>query len=129
MDCATKHVEVSFPPGNVVGVVQGNLLEYTAHNPSGDLLFLLHRESKTCCEKPGYVVETTECHPLGSLERVRAPGCCRGRRVMEVNFPGDLDLRWKALLLAGALVIQYLKHNPDHTYPAAPIKLQTLVNQ
>ena len=24
---------------------------------------------------------------------------------MEVNFPRDLDLRWKALLLAGAVVI------------------------
>lgn len=107
--CAPRsmHVEVSFPPGNVMGVVQGIPIEYTAHNPSGDLLFLLHRETKTCCRKPGYVVETREMQPLGSLERVRAPGCCKGRRVMELNFPGDLDLRWKALLLAGAVVIRY----------------------
>lgn len=101
------HVEVSFPPGNTMGVVQGSECEFTAHNPSGDLLFHLHRENPTCCKKPGYLVETREMQPLGAVERVRLPGCCTGRKVMEVSFPGDLDLRWKALLLAGAIVIRY----------------------
>ncbi|XP_045100948.1 uncharacterized protein LOC123520869 [Portunus trituberculatus] len=101
------HAEVSFPPGNVMGVVQGSVYEFTAHNPSGDLLFLLHRENPTCFKKPGYVVETREMQPLGKIERVRIPGCCTSRRVMEVSFPGDLDLRWKALLLAGAIIIRY----------------------
>ncbi|MPC40201.1 hypothetical protein E2C01_033758 [Portunus trituberculatus] len=53
------------------------------------------------------LVETREMQPLGKIERVRIPGCCTSRRVMEVSFPGDLDLRWKALLLAGAIIIRY----------------------
>lgn len=101
------HVEVSFPPGNVVGVVQGSGSKYTGHNPSGDLLFVVHKESTSCCKKPNFRVETKETLPLGALEWVRAPGCCcRDRNIMEICFPVELDLRWKSLLLGGALVLR-----------------------
>nr|XP_027227256.1 uncharacterized protein LOC113819207 [Penaeus vannamei] len=54
------HLEVCFPPGNMVGVVQGSPMEYTVHNPSGDLLFLLQKEADTLCSRGGYEVTSAD---------------------------------------------------------------------
>ncbi|KAK4315433.1 hypothetical protein Pmani_013350 [Petrolisthes manimaculis] len=99
---SNKHVEVLFPPANLVGVVQGGVMEYTVHNPSGDILFLIERQEAKCNRKPGYQIVTKDGVLMGYMSRVN-PGCCRGRKGMEISFPQDLEIRCKALLVAGAV--------------------------
>ncbi|XP_071534508.1 phospholipid scramblase 1-like isoform X2 [Panulirus ornatus] len=104
---SSTHLEVMFPPGNMVGVVQGAAMEYTVHNPSGDLLFLIEMDTVVCCRKPGYQVATRDRFIIGRMFRQKSSSCC-GDRVMAVTFPPDLELRSKALLLAGALSIRHM---------------------
>ncbi|XP_042891657.1 uncharacterized protein LOC122266131 [Penaeus japonicus] len=101
------HLEVCFPPGNMVGVVQGSPIEYTVHNPSGDLLFLLQKEPDGFCSKGGYEVVSADRFPLGRIHLSRT-SCCSNSKEVKVSFPTNLDLRSKALILAGALSIRDL---------------------
>lgn len=55
-----QHLEVSFPPANIVGAVQGGAMEFTVHNPSGDRLFHITREQAKCRKKPGYQVSSIQ---------------------------------------------------------------------
>ncbi|CAL4109282.1 unnamed protein product [Meganyctiphanes norvegica] len=104
---STEHVEVSFPQGSLLGVVQGTQQEYTIHNPSGDMLLLLEKEASGCCVQGGYQVVSSERFVVGclALERERCCCCCRSSKHLRLAFPSDLDLRTKALLLSGALSI------------------------
>lgn len=101
------HLEVCFPPGNMVGVVQGSPMEYTVHNPSGDLLFLLQKEADTLCSRGGYEVTSADRFPLGRIYLAKT-SCCSTSKEVKVCFPTNLDLRSKALILAGALSIRDL---------------------
>ncbi|XP_037788698.1 uncharacterized protein LOC119584255 isoform X1 [Penaeus monodon] len=104
------HLEVCFPPGNMVGVVQGSSMEYTVHNPSGDLLFLLQKEPDRLCSRGGYEVVSADRFPLGRIYLAKT-SCCSTSKEVKVCFPINLDLRSKALILAGALSIRDLHWN------------------
>ncbi|KAG7168152.1 uncharacterized protein LOC121867478 [Homarus americanus] len=102
---STTHLEVMFPPGNMVGVVQGNKSEFSVHNPSGDLVFLLEVEPVGCCRKADYQVVTKERFTIGRLTHQKT-SMIRGRKGMAVTFPANMEIRNKALVLAAALSIR-----------------------
>lgn len=66
--------------------MQGSGSKYTGHNPSGDLLFVVHKESTSCCKKPNFRVSPGEDKMGGDVEQ----GMCRE----QVGGRGNKQ-RWK----------------------------------
>lgn len=101
----STHLEVMFPPGNMIGVVQGSKKEFSVHNPSGDLIFLIECEPTGCCRKVDYQVVTTDRFTVGRMTRQKSSSYLR-RKEMLIAFPAEMELRSKALILAGAVSIR-----------------------
>ncbi|XP_064121367.1 uncharacterized protein LOC135225801 [Macrobrachium nipponense] len=101
-----EHLEIAFPRGPVVGVVQGSKAEYTVHNPSGDLLFLLERERGGCCGDGGYEIMSADRFGIGRINVERS--CCGSSKTTLVVFPDRTNALFKGLLLSAALSIKDL---------------------
>ncbi|XP_068229162.1 phospholipid scramblase 1-like [Palaemon carinicauda] len=103
---ATEHLEIAFPRGPIVGVVQGSKAEYTVHNPSGDLLFILERERGGCCRDDSYEITSADGFGIGRISVQRS--CCGSSKTTIVLFPGGTNALSKGLLLSAALSIKDL---------------------
>ncbi|KAK8742411.1 hypothetical protein OTU49_001853 [Cherax quadricarinatus] len=94
-----------FPPGNMIGVIQGVKREFSVHNPSGDLLFLFECEASGCCRKVDYQAVTSQRFTIGRMTHQKSSRCLGGADMM-ISFPAELEMRSKALILAGAISIR-----------------------
>ncbi|XP_066937097.1 uncharacterized protein [Macrobrachium rosenbergii] len=103
---SNEHLEIAFSRGPVVGVVQGSKAEYTVHNPSGDLLFILERERGGCCRDDGYEIVSADRFGVGRINVEKS--CCGSSKTTLVVFPDGINTLFKGLLLSAALSIKDL---------------------
>ncbi|KAK7085060.1 hypothetical protein SK128_019050 [Halocaridina rubra] len=101
------HVEVSFNPGNIIGVVQGSKMEYSILNPSGDTLYLLEGQGFGCCSKGGFNILSCH-HDIIGFITMETPSCCGKSNVLRLEFPAQMDIRSKALLMSAGIAIRDL---------------------
>ncbi|KAF2897511.1 hypothetical protein ILUMI_08667 [Ignelater luminosus] len=123
--CCLQSLEVSAPPGNVVGVIEqewGILYpKFSIKNPSGDVVLRIEGPMLTmaCCSDVDFKVLSVDgSNQVGKISKQWAGYVKEAYTVADnfgISFPMDLDVRMKAVMLGACFLIDmmYYEERPS----------------
>lgn len=101
-------VSVCIPPDVSLGTVEGNDVQFTLNNTSGDVLCYIVGEKTNCCACtfPSYqVIPAGFPHDVGTIAHFDSG--------LIITFPAVLDVPARTLLLCFALILQYTREEKE----------------